>query len=52
MTEPVTPDPSNAPPEEWTGEPADDSADLARLLTATAEELRLGADLDRAEGIS
>lgn len=52
MTEPVAPDPSNSQPEEWLGEPVDDSAALDRLLTLTADELALGADLDRAEGIS
>lgn len=52
MTEPVAPDPSNSPPEGWTGEKTDDSADLSRLLTSTVDELVLGADLDRVEGIS
>lgn len=52
MTEPVAPDPSNSPPEEWLGGPVDDAADLDRLLTLTADELAMAADLDRAEGIS
>ena len=46
------PDPSNSPPEAWLGGEADDSADLDRLLTLTTVEVALGADLDRAEGIS
>lgn len=50
--EPVAPDPSNSPPEAWLGDEADDSATLERLLTLTADELALGADLDRAEGNS
>lgn len=50
--EPVTPDPSNSQPEEWLGEPVDDSAALERLLTLTVDEAALGADLDRAEGNS
>lgn len=52
MTEPVAPDPSNSPPEEWTGDTVDDSAQLNKLITFTTDELRLGADLDRVEGIS
>lgn len=52
MTEPVAPDPSNSPPEAWLGGDADDTADLAKLNLLTADELALGADLDRAEGIS
>lgn len=50
--EPLDPDPSNSPPEEWTGDPVDDSAELARLITLTVAEMTLGADLDRAEGNS
>lgn len=52
MTEPVAPDPSNSPPEAWTGDVTDDSAQLSRLITSTVGDLLLGADLDRAEGIS
>jgi hypothetical protein len=52
MTEPVVPDPSNSPPDVWVGEPVDDRADIERLLTLTAAEAALGADLDRAEGNS
>jgi hypothetical protein len=52
MTEPVTPDPSNSPPDAWLGDPVDDSAAIELLLSLTAEELALGADLDRAEGNS
>lgn len=52
MTEPVAPDPSNSPPDVWTGQDVDDSPDLYRLVTSTEGELHLGADLDRVEGIS
>lgn len=52
MTEPVAPDPSNSQPEAWTGGAVDDSPDLNRLITLSADELALGADLDRVEGIS
>jgi hypothetical protein len=50
--EPEAPDPSNSPPEAWVGGAVDDSADLDRLLFLTVDEAALGADLDRAEGIS
>lgn len=50
--EPVTPDPSNSPPEEWTGDAVDDSAALELLASLTTDELALGADLDRVEGVS
>lgn len=48
--EPITPDPSNSPPEAWLGEATDDSADLVRLNTFSVAELTLAADIDRAEG--
>lgn len=48
--EPITPDPSNSPPEAWLGEATDDSADLVRLATHTVDELAQAVDIDRAEG--
>ena len=52
MTEELPPDPSNSPPEHWLGGDVDDTEQMYRLGTLTADELARGEDLDRVEGLS